>query len=136
MQRLAERIGFTLENLDYRFPDFPDGRGNPLSLTEQTTLLRRHAYAGASRRYGVCSDKVKSQLEHELAMIHRLGFSGYFLIVHDLVEFALQLLEASHLAHARTSSTRAAREPVASSMSSRSSSSISRTSSGSGIPTA
>ena len=86
--RLAERIGFTLENLDYRFPDFPDGRGNPLSLTEQTTLLRRHAYAGASRRYGVCSAAVRHQLEHELAMIHRLGFPGYFLIVHDLVEFA------------------------------------------------
>jgi error-prone DNA polymerase len=87
-RRLDGRIEFTLENLDYRFPDFPDGRGNPLSLTEQTTQLRRHAYAGAYRRYGVCSEKVKSQLEHELAMIHRLGFPGYFLIVHDLVEFA------------------------------------------------
>ena len=87
-QRLQERIEFTLENLDYRFPDFPDGRGNPLSQTEQTTLLRRHAYAGASRRYGVCSEKVKTQLEHELAMIHRLGFPGYFLIVHELIEFA------------------------------------------------
>jgi error-prone DNA polymerase len=87
-RRLVERIGFTLENLNYRFPDFPDDRGNPLSLNEQTTLLRRHAYTGASRKYGICSDKVKIQLEHELAMIHRLGFPGYFLIVHDLVEFA------------------------------------------------
>ncbi len=87
-RRLAERIGFTLQNLDYRFPDFPDGRGNPLSVNEQTTLLRRFAYAGASRRYGVCSQKVKCQLEHELALIHKLGFPGYFLIVHDLVEFA------------------------------------------------
>jgi error-prone DNA polymerase len=87
-RRLSERIGFTLENLDYRFPDFPDGRGNPLSVTEQTTLLRRLAYAGASRRYGVCSPQVRRQLEHELALIHKLGFPGYFLIVHDLVEFA------------------------------------------------
>ena len=87
-QRLAERIDFTLENLGYRFPDFPDGSGNPLSMPEQATLLRRLAYTGAARRYGVCSNAVKSQLEHELAMIHRLGFPGYFLIVHDLVEFA------------------------------------------------
>jgi error-prone DNA polymerase len=86
--RLADRIGFTLERLDYRFPDFPDGRGNPLSLAEQSTLLRRLAYTGASRRFGVCSAKVKRQLEHELAMIQRLGFPGYFLIVHDLIEFA------------------------------------------------
>lgn len=86
--RLAERIGFTLENLNYRFPDFPDGGGNPLSLPEQSTLLRRYAYEGAARRYGLCNKKVKDQLEHELAMIHKLGFPGYFLIVHDLVEFA------------------------------------------------
>ncbi len=86
--RLEDRVEFTLENLGYRFPDFPDGRGNPLSLAEQATLLRRHAYAGAARRYGVCSSKVKGQLEHELAMISRLGFQGYFLIVHELVEFA------------------------------------------------
>jgi error-prone DNA polymerase len=86
--RLAERINFTLENLGYRFPDFPDSRGNPLSLPEQATLLRRLAYTGAARRYGSCSRKVKNQLESELAMIHRLGFPGYFLIVHDLIEFA------------------------------------------------
>ena len=85
---LEARVEFTLENLGYRFPDFPDGRGNPLSLAEQATLLRRHAYAGAGRRYGVCSRKVKDQLEHELAMIFRLGFQGYFLIVNELVEFA------------------------------------------------
>ena len=86
--RLAERIGFTLEKLNYRFPDFPDGRGNPLSIAEQCTLLRRAVYAGAARRYGVCGKKVKEQLEHELAMIQRLGFPGYFLIVNELVEFA------------------------------------------------
>ncbi|MGD7652920.1 MAG: PHP domain-containing protein, partial [Verrucomicrobiales bacterium] len=86
--RLADRVGFTLENLGYRFPDFPDGRGMPLSQGEQCTLLRRLTYAGAARRYGVCSSKVKAQLEKELEMIQRLGFPGYFLIVNDLVEFA------------------------------------------------
>ena len=86
--RLEGRVEFTLEKLDYRFPDFPDGRGNPLSLAEQANLLRRFSYAGAARRYGVCSSKVKAQLEHELAMIQRLGFQGYFLIVNELVEFA------------------------------------------------
>ena len=87
-RRLAERLEFTLENLNYRFPDFPDGRGQPLSVVEQATLLRRQVYAGAARRYGVCSSKVKQQLEHELAMILKLGFPGYFLIVNELVEFA------------------------------------------------
>ena len=86
--RLAERLGFTLHHLDYRFPDYPDACGNPLSLVEQVTLLRRLTYGGATRRYPYLTQKVKRQLEHELAMIQRLGFPGYFLIVHDLVEFA------------------------------------------------
>lgn len=86
--RLAERLDFTLENLNYRFPDFPDGYGNPLSVPEQSTLLRRLAYAGATRRYGSITQPVRDQMEHELAMIQRLGFPGYFLIVHDIVEFA------------------------------------------------
>ncbi len=86
--RLSERLDFTLENLNYRFPDYADGQGNPLSLPEQATLLRRHTYAGAARRYPALTPAVRQQLEHELAMIQRLGFPGYFLIVHDLIEFA------------------------------------------------
>ncbi len=86
--RLAERLEFTLENLNYRFPDYADGRGNPLSLPEQATMLRRQTYAGAARRYPTLTPAVRQQLEHELAMIQRLGFPGYFLIVHDLIEFA------------------------------------------------
>jgi error-prone DNA polymerase len=88
-RRLLDRIDFTLENLGYRFPDFPDGRGFPLSQAEQGTMLRRFTYEGAFRRYaGRIPRKVKDQLEHEIAMIQRLGFSGYFLIVREIVEYA------------------------------------------------
>ncbi len=86
--RLAERIGFTLENLDYRFPDFHDEQGNPLSIETQAILLRDLTDAGAKRRYPKLTGKIRHQIEHELAMIQRLGFPGYFLIVHDLVKFA------------------------------------------------
>lgn len=86
--RVAERCGFTLEKLGYRFPDWQDGTGHPLSLAEQTTLLRRRAYEGAALRYGPLDPGVKHQIEHEIALIHRLGFSGYFLIVQDIVLFA------------------------------------------------
>ena len=86
--RVAERLEFTLENLGYRFPDWHDETGHALSLPEQTTLLRRHTYAGAAVRYGNITPAIRNQIEHEIALIHRLGFSGYFLIVHDLVLFA------------------------------------------------
>lgn len=88
-QRLADRIGFTLENLGYRFPDFPDEQGNPLPMPEQTRLLRELTWQGAKVRYGnKFNTEVREQLEKEIAMIAQLGFPGYFLIVHDLVRFA------------------------------------------------
>ena len=89
-RRLLDRIAFGLENLGYRFPDFPDGQGNPLSLAEQQMLLRRFTYEGAARRYApnLVARKVRDQLEHELTLIGRLGFAGYFLIVREIIEFA------------------------------------------------
>ena len=87
-RHLAARCGFTLENLGYRFPDWQDETGHALSMPEQTTLLRRHTFAGATARYGNITPAIKQQIDHEIALIHRLGFSGYFLIVHDLVLFA------------------------------------------------
>ena len=35
-------------------------------------------------------DKAKKQVEHELALIQRLGFAGYFLIVWDIIRFCKQ----------------------------------------------
>ena len=89
-RRLLDRISFGLENLGYRFPDYPDSLGNPLSIAEQQTMLRRFTYEGAARRYapGLVPRKVKQQLEHELTLIGRLGFAGYFLIVREIIEFA------------------------------------------------
>src|SRR5207237_1882809 len=42
---------------------------------------------GAQQRYEAMSTKVKQQIEFELSLITRLGFSGYFLIVWDIVNF-------------------------------------------------
>ena len=44
------------------------------------------------RRYGAKNDsdlleRAKKQVEHELDLIERLGFEGYFLIVWDIVQF-------------------------------------------------
>lgn len=86
---LAERIGFTLENLGYRFPDFPDEHGQALPMPEQTRLLRGLAYQGAREFYGAALPaKVAKQLDDEIRLIDHLGFPGYFLIVHDIVRYA------------------------------------------------
>src|SRR5207237_559743 len=50
---------------------------------------RRLTEQGARRRYGTRAARPDAyrQLDHELDMIEKLGFPGYFLIVHDIVEF-------------------------------------------------
>jgi len=81
--RLAERLDFTLANLGYRFPDHPVPAGET-----QDSFLRKMTLFGAQQRYGSVVGEVRRQLERELALIAKLGFSGYFLIVWDLCSFA------------------------------------------------
>jgi error-prone DNA polymerase len=82
-ERLAERLQFTLADLGYRFPDYPVPDGET-----QESFLRKMTYFGAHQRYGGVAGNVRRQLERELSLITRLGFSGYFLIVWDLCAFA------------------------------------------------
>lgn len=81
--RLSERLAFTLENLGYRFPAYPTPHGESMEA-----YLREVTWQGARERYGTgFTPRVKRQIEHELDIITRLGFSGYFLIVWDIVNF-------------------------------------------------
>jgi error-prone DNA polymerase len=82
---LALRLGFTLKDLGYRFPDFP----LPPGATPQG-YLRELVDRGVRQRYGERGDlarRAKRQVRHELDIIGRLDLAGYFLIVWDLVEF-------------------------------------------------
>jgi error-prone DNA polymerase len=81
---LALRLGFTLKDLGYRFPEF--------RLPPDTTALehlRALVARGVARRYGGSRllARARRQVEHELTVIGRLDLAGYFLIVWDIVEF-------------------------------------------------
>src|SRR5438477_3318990 len=80
--RLAERLTFSLENLGYEFPEYPVPAGHTMD-----SFLRTIVWFGAQQRYAAISAKVKRQLEEELALITKLKFPGYFLIVWDIVNF-------------------------------------------------
>src|SRR5213592_2329266 len=79
---LAERLTFSLENLGYEFPEYPVPAGHSMD-----SFLRTIVWFGAQQRYAAISCKVKRQLEEELALISKLRFPGYFLIVWDIVNF-------------------------------------------------
>jgi error-prone DNA polymerase len=83
--RVAERIEFTLEKLGYEFPKYRVPPGETMD-----SFLRTVAFAGARARYSHLSAKVLKQLNFELDLICRLGFSGYFLIVWDIANYCSQ----------------------------------------------
>src|SRR5438046_2786622 len=80
--RLAERLTFSLENIGYKFPEYPVPVGHCMD-----SFLRTIVWFGAQQRYAAISPKVKRQIEEELALISKLGFPGYFLIVWDIINF-------------------------------------------------
>ncbi|HEY0370126.1 MAG TPA: PHP domain-containing protein, partial [Chthoniobacterales bacterium] len=81
-ERLADRLTFSLENIGYEFPEFPVPDGQTMD-----SFLREQVWLGARDRYLKMTPQVRAQLEQELALITRLGFAGYFLIVWDLINF-------------------------------------------------
>jgi error-prone DNA polymerase len=80
--RFAEQLEFGLENLGYEFPSFPVPPGETMD-----TFLRKLTWFGAQQRYGGISPAVRAQLDRELALIAKLGFAGYFLVVWDICNF-------------------------------------------------
>lgn len=87
-RRLKDRLKFTLEKLGYKFPDFPDEHGRPMTMADQTRRLRELAEAEFSRINPRNRIDGWKQVSQEIDLIHNLGFSGYFLTVHDIVQFA------------------------------------------------
>ncbi|NPA93300.1 MAG: DNA polymerase III subunit alpha [Chloroflexi bacterium] len=69
----------------YKLPKFPVPEGYTAE-----TYLRHLCEKGLRERYGDRADapEVRERLEHELGIIHTMGFDAYFLIVWDLVEYA------------------------------------------------
>ena len=81
-EALADGLRFTLDDLDYRFPDYPLRPGET-----NDSFLRDITEAGAHVRYRPYHDKARAQIEKELRVIAKLGLAGYFLIVWDLMQF-------------------------------------------------
>jgi len=83
---LAAECGFDLSLVAPDLPPHPVPPGHT-----EATWLRELTMRGARDRYGARDAErlpgAYAQLDHELEIITRLRFPGYFLIVHDLMEF-------------------------------------------------
>ena len=81
--RIAERCNVEFEFGHYHLPEFklPEGYD---SLSYMTELCEE----GFRELYGDDHPEYHKQLEYEIAMIEKMGFTDYFLIVSDFVRFA------------------------------------------------
>jgi error-prone DNA polymerase len=87
---VSERLGFALDNLGYEFPQYPVPDGETMD-----SFLDKRVEEGVRKRYGAGAkrsllDKARVQVQHELKLIAKLGFAGYFLIVWDIIRYCQQ----------------------------------------------
>jgi error-prone DNA polymerase len=79
---VSSRLDFTLEQLGYEFPRYLVPGGETMD-----SFLRKRTWEGARHRYQPITERVRQQLDKELALIEKLKLAGYFLIVWDLIRF-------------------------------------------------
>ncbi|MFV1990008.1 MAG: DNA polymerase III subunit alpha, partial [Acidimicrobiales bacterium] len=82
---IAERCHVDIEFGRSRLPEFP----LPEGFAVADEYLRSETIAGAKKRWGAeLPAEVMARLDYELDVISKMGFSDYFLIVADLIEYA------------------------------------------------
>lgn len=82
-EEIAARVDFSMDELSYRFPDYPVPPGDDMD-----SFLRKRSEEGALLRYGgELNAAVRKQLDHELGLIQRKKLAGYFLVVWDIARF-------------------------------------------------
>ncbi|HEY8392168.1 MAG TPA: DNA polymerase III subunit alpha [Capillibacterium sp.] len=81
---IAERCNYHFETGKYRLPDFQ----TPPSFNSKDEYLAYLCRQNLPRRYPRVTPEVEERLTHELAVIKKTGFAGYFLIVSDFVQYA------------------------------------------------
>jgi len=82
-QHIATACTFSLTELRYRYP----AEKVPYGYSD-LDWLRELTLRGATKRYaGDIPENVCKQLEHELDLIAKLDYGGYFLTMHEIVEY-------------------------------------------------
>jgi error-prone DNA polymerase len=81
--RIASECDFNLAWLRPPLPKFAVPPGHT-----DISFLREKVFEGARERWGTLSEAHHRQIEHELGIIGRLGFAGFFLVMWDAVHFA------------------------------------------------
>jgi DNA polymerase-3 subunit alpha len=83
---IAERCNLVIDTSgkDVKLPNFP----RPANFETDFEYLRYMAFEGIQHRYPRTTPGIEERLNFELNIIKKMGLSGYFLIVRDIIQFA------------------------------------------------
>ncbi|MFL6373418.1 MAG: DNA polymerase III subunit alpha [Pyrinomonadaceae bacterium] len=88
-EEIAARVGFSMDELSYTFPDYPVAAGETMD-----SVLRKKVENAARDRYRYkkkwVRDEVQSRLDKELAIVEIKKLAGYFLVVNDISDYCWQ----------------------------------------------
>lgn len=86
-QEIVDKIEPIKLESDVILPNF----ALPEGYTSEDEYLRHLAFEGAKERYEKVEGEVEERIEHELGIIEKMGFAGYFLIVQDFIAAARRM---------------------------------------------
>ena len=90
---IAERCNLEFQFGSYHFPHFsaPEGLGEESCFEERVRQgFQRRLEIIKTKNRQVDENRYRERLEYEIAVIKKMGFSGYFLIVADFIDYARQ----------------------------------------------
>jgi DNA polymerase-3 subunit alpha len=83
---IAEKCNLTIPLPGPLLPEY----AIPETFSSPEEYLRHLTYEGLAKRYNPVTDEIRERAEYELDVIIKMGFTGYFLIVQDFINWAKQ----------------------------------------------
>lgn len=83
--RIAEQCDLIMPTPGPMVPDYQQ----PEIFASADEYLRKLTFDGLNRRYGSVNKELSERAEYELGIITSMGFTSYYLVVWDIVRFAL-----------------------------------------------
>ncbi len=82
--RIAESCDLTIDLPGPMLPDYKI----PEEFDSPEAYLKTLSFQGLKERYGEVTEEIRKRCEYELSVIIKMGFTGYYLIVWDFINFA------------------------------------------------
>jgi DNA polymerase-3 subunit alpha len=83
---ITEKVNLELQKEKPYLPDFQIPEGDESNNLDE--YLTKLVYEGLKKKLGTITPEAKSRAEYELGVIKKMGYSGYFLIVMDIIKAA------------------------------------------------